>query len=498
MARQRAWKAELGPGLPDEEVDRRVRAAIGPAADSGAWVLVGGPPCQAYSLAGRSRNRGNPEYRAEDDHRHFLYRQYLRILKDHRPALFIMENVTGMLSAKVGGEPIFDRIMEDLHTPDRALGSARTGEGYVIFPLTAPGSFDLFGNSWQSPDDFIVKCERFGIPQKRHRVLLLGIREDVRARLDPFRDRNPPTLVPVRGSGEATVRGAIGDLPPLRGGFSQRIDADDTPQAWLTLIRSAISTGWFRETGSARVSEETRLAHDVLRDTVSAMSNSSIPKADRGGGFVRIRQRKMPKLHRDWYVDRRLNGVCNHETRTHMESDFFRYVWAASYAQANGLSPHLKDFPEALRPEHSNVKDALENGNFSDRFKVQLWDSPSMTVMSHIAKDGHYYIHPDPAQCRSLTVREAARLQTFPDNYLFLGTRTEQYTQVGNAVPPLLGRQIAQIVHQSLAEAGLLNGRQDKFGAQKCEHGPDPVGKHRPGDAGEVGASSDGIAVQAA
>jgi DNA (cytosine-5)-methyltransferase 1 len=138
-----------------------------------------------------------------------------------------------------------------------------------------------------------------------------------------------------------------------------------------------------------------------------------------------------------------------------MDSDLARYLFAACFAQSEGYSPRLDIFPANLLPKHSNVtkeREATEAIPFKDRFRVQCADTPATTIVSHIAKDGHYYIHYDPTQCRSLTVREAARIQTFPDNYFFAGNRTEQYTQVGNAVPPLLAHKLAKIVRGILAE----------------------------------------------
>jgi DNA (cytosine-5)-methyltransferase 1 len=138
-----------------------------------------------------------------------------------------------------------------------------------------------------------------------------------------------------------------------------------------------------------------------------------------------------------------------------MASDLHRYFFASAYASAMGRSPELRDFPTDLLPAHRNVREAGKEEYFIDRFRVQLADRPATTITCHIAKDGHYYIHYDPAQCRSLTVREAARLQTFPDNYFFCGTRSAQYRQVGNAVPPLLARQIAKTVLDILHPAGI-------------------------------------------
>ncbi len=133
------------------------------------WVLIGGPPCQAYSLVGRARNKGKADYKAEDDHRHFLYKEYLRIIAQNRPHVFVMENVKGILSSKVGGQQIFHSILKDL-----------AACGYRIHSLVTATCFKPGDNPAElDARDFIVRSERFGVPQARHRVILLGIREDV-------------------------------------------------------------------------------------------------------------------------------------------------------------------------------------------------------------------------------------------------------------------------------------------------------------------------------
>ena len=135
-----------------------------------------------------------------------------------------------------------------------------------------------------------------------------------------------------------------------------------------------------------------------------------------------------------------------------MRSDLARYLLASSFAQKFGTSPRLNVFPWRLLPAHRSAIESAGEATipFKDRFRVHCSDEPAWTIVSHIAKDGHYYIHFDPSQCRSLTVREAARIQTFPDDYYFEGNRTEQYVQVGNAVPPLLAHRLAGLVHELL------------------------------------------------
>jgi DNA (cytosine-5)-methyltransferase 1 len=155
----------------------------------------------------------------------------------------------------------------------------------------------------------------------------------------------------------------------------------------------------------------------------------------------------------DWIHAPRLNRhIANNETRNHIVTDLYRYLFCSAWAVCairegwSTTTPKSKDYIKELVPNHVN----FSTGKFADRFRVQASNMAATTITSHISKDGHYYIHPDPAQCRSLTVREAARIQTFSDDYFFVGNRTEQYVQVGNAVPPYLAKQIGKSIEQIL------------------------------------------------
>ncbi|MBZ6378796.1 MULTISPECIES: DNA cytosine methyltransferase [Pacificimonas] len=404
-------------GTPDAKTLIDARLGELTAEGDAEFVVIGGPPCQAYSLVGRARNRGIADYEAEKDHRHFLYREYIRILERLRPAAFVMENVKGMLSAKVGGESIIDKVLTDL----RAAGG--DGGGYVLLPLVDKTRGLHSGN--------LIRCEDFGVPQCRHRVILVGLRRDIAAWL-PALPGDGHLLVPSGRT--ATVRDTLADMPGLRSGLSR---GGDSAEGWRTAaIRAAdLAAVACTRAGREKVARRLRAVAKQHRDRHEVPPRSSF-------AVTSIRDNGLGS----WTADGRLIGMPNHESRGHMESDLARYAFASAFAEVEGRSPKANEFPADLAPAHRN----WDSGKFADRFRVQSWDRPATTVTSHISKDGHYFIHPDPQQCRSLTVREAARLQTFPDNYFFEGNRTQQYVQVGNAVPPLLARQIAEVLAKLL------------------------------------------------
>jgi len=436
-ARAEAWRAELGK-VPTKELHERIRQAV---EGSPQWVLCGGPPCQAYSTVGRSRRGGI----ADDDKRIYLYREYLRILAEHEPSVFIMENVKGLLSSRVAGSGLFPQILADLHTPGPAVGHKRSTAQYRVLSLVnAPRRFDVTGNPQFDPQEFVIRSEQFGVPQSRHRVILLGVREDLW-------NTSVPILTPAPR--EVPVSQVLQGLPKLRSGLSRTTDG---PEEWRTALEEVLSAGLLKTLPNGHYME-------VRRAVIEGLDAVRNYRADRGGEFVPCHA--SIGYRPDWYLDPRMGGVANHASRPHMASDLHRYLFATAYAKVVGRSPELRDFPIALLPQHRNVTEVGKELYFDDRFRVQVPNRPSTTVTCHIAKDGHYYIHPDPAQCRSLTVREAARIQTFPDNYLFCGTRTAQYRQVGNAVPPLLAQQIAHVV------LGILRPRTQQQHTDHTAHG---------------------------
>ena len=390
-------------GEDNEIIHNAIDKALGKNEDP--WVLIGGPPCQAYSLAGRARNIGKKGYVANEDNRHFLYKEYLNVIKKFQPSVFVMENVKGMLSSTPSGTPIFGKILEDLKEPDD------DGMKYKVYSISAPPrSYDAKGPVYD-PRDFIVKAEDYGVPQARHRVILLGVRSDHTVSISDLL---------LQKVDKVSLGSVLQGMPELRSGLSR----NDSFEGWKNIVSGSL-------------------------DSSPSNIEEVLPKF-RGSKFIKSGDhsfsKNLPRKLLKWLFDPKLGGILDHQTRGHMASDICRYAFVSSFWEKFQRSPRLGDFPENILPNHKNVK----SNKFVDRFKVQLKDMPATTITSHIAKDGHYFIHYDPFQCRSLTLREAARAQTFPENYYFEGNRTQQYVQVGNAVPPflafLIGSKIKEII----------------------------------------------------
>jgi DNA (cytosine-5)-methyltransferase 1 len=306
----------------------------------------------------------------------------------------------------------------------------KVGNNYKIFSLVKPVTKD---------SDFLIKSEKYGVPQMRHRVILLGIRKDYSHKGEYLSQKH-----------EVSLKSVIDKLPKVRSGLNRSfshyhqtgVDKNGNPKRVYKNITDS-SVNWLKEMSKnidqIKVWGELKL--NGLTDGPKEIELGT------GSEFVKA-SNTISKNHilKDWFIDKRLNGVVNHESRTHLTQDLKRYLFASLYVEKYSRFPRLNDYAEHskdLLPDHANVA----TGKFTDRFRVQVPEKPATTVTSHISKDGHYFIHYDASQCRSLTVREAARIQTFPDNYLFRGSRTSQYHQVGNAVPPYLAYQIAEIAY---------------------------------------------------
>lgn len=351
-----------------ERILERIEYSMNFFSASKIHALLGGPPCQPYSLVGRARD----PFRMENDGRHYLYKYYLEILERLQPDFFVYENVPGLFTAKAGRKEIFIKILKDFSS---------LNPPYAITPPLE--------KIYEDPCSYILNSSDFHIPQSRKRLFLIGYKKSLECKnpgIKKIFTRLQKQALKNRKEERLTVMDAIGDLQPLEPGEG--------------------SDGWFGPYNNAT--------------------------------DLRYFQRRMR---------RGSQGVLNHRARNHMKSDLERYRFFIEHHKNGNGAATLKDLIEKrpeLIPNHKHLD------KFLDRFKVQWWNRPSSTITAHICKDGHYYIHPDINQCRSFTVREAARCQSFQDNFKFEGPRTEQLRQVGNAVPPVLAWIIAKYLKLEL------------------------------------------------
>lgn len=308
-------------------------------------VIVGGPPCQAYSLVGRAQS-SHMKLPMSEDPRNDLYIIYARFLKKYKPKMFVFENVMGIESANAG-------------TTWKKIKKRLRQVGYII------------GYSEQNAKDF-------GVLQNRKRMIIVGWRKDSIYSY-PIFENNESTAI---------VKDLLDDLPSL------------FPSQCATTYKGP-PTQYIIEKGI-------RTEEDIL---------------------------------------------SLHKARPNIKRDIDIYIRAITLWNKNHLRLNYNDLPEELKT-HKN------RNSFVDRFKVvEGNDHLCHTILSHLSKDGHYFIHPDIKQHRSITVREAARIQSFPDNYFFEGPRTSQFVQVGNAVPPLMAKGIASGIATQLDKEKTQNGK---------------------------------------
>lgn len=307
-------------------------------------VLLGGPPCQAYSLVGRARTG---YFKNSRDPRNKLYLLYLKVLEHFLPSVFVFENVRGLLSTS-----------KKHYFLDMKKRFAKLGYNVEV-------------NEVNSHD--------YGVLQKRMRLIIIGTKQNSSIPNIDLENQKVDAKLMRR----YFVSDVLNDLPPLKPGQKK--------------------TEYIAEPSQYLLHFELRKSDDVL----------------------------------SWHV-----------TRPIRKKD--RAIYSRVIKEWNEQHTHLmySKLPKNLKTHHNQT-------DFLDRFKIVPGDSNySQTVVAHLAKDGHYYIHPDIAQKRSVSVREAARLQSFPDNFFFEGGRTAAFTQIGNAVPPLVSKAIAAGVAISLGEAG--------------------------------------------
>ena len=308
-------------------------------------LIIGGPPCQAYSIAGRIRD----EHNMKNDYRNYLFESYLKVVCRYKPKAFVFENVPGILSAKPGDRYIIEVIKEQFEQA-----------GYILL--------DNLKNA-------VIDFTDYGVPQNRSRIIILGLDKNIYPKAKELLEKFYNEILPkYKVKKKATVRQAIGDLPKL-------YPLSDV--------------------------ENQKYSHTVCECKI---------------------QNHLPRWHskRDIEIFRLLTED--------IEQERFQYVTTES----------LKQLYTEKTGKVSNVH----------KYHVLRWDKPSNLIPAHLYKDGLRHIHPDSTQARTITVREAARLQTFADDYVFIGSQMDQFKMIGNAIPPLFSKKLAQAIYEILFREG--------------------------------------------
>lgn len=293
-----AKKSALRISLGDDShaaVKRTIRDRL---AGEERWALVGGPPCQAYSLVGRSRMMNCPEF--EQDERHTLYLEYLKIIIDHRPPIFVMENVKGLLSATIEGKSAITRIVRDLSNPKSAISQGSNGLSYKLYSLSEQEMPD----EEVDPKLFVVRAEDYGIPQARHRMFIVGIRSDLNIKPGRLKSLRPPT-----------VRQTIGSLPAVRSSLSK---GTDSPETWRKEIARIASMDIRSQLNGATYARA--VAQGVSLSALAKLNAPEHTYSTRYRGASGSSHQVLKSLH-----DPRLKVLTSHEARGHMASDLRRY-----------------------------------------------------------------------------------------------------------------------------------------------------------------------------
>lgn len=318
------------------------------SAAGGLDVIIGGPPCQAYSIAGRVRDENG----MKNDYRNYLFESYLKVVQRYQPKAFIFENVPGILSAQPGDRPIIDIIKESFEAT-----------GYYVLP-------DL--------RKAIIDFTDYGVPQNRSRIIIFGVR------VETYGEENCKEMV-------------------------------------------------------RRFYEEYLPKHKVLKKVTVRDAISDLPKLYPSASDLKFEGKRTAHTLPEPFVD---NHVARWQSQR--DIDVFRLLTTDIETGRNEYTSitALKELYTKVTGKTSNVH----------KYHVLRWDEPSNLIPAHLYKDGLRHIHPDSKQLRTITVREAARLQTFADDYKFFGSATDTYKMIGNAVPPLFAKCCAIALWELLGD----------------------------------------------